>query len=172
MSLTFSFLLLQMTCERLHFSTRMDVCNGPQKLCANSILLLTSTVETPVPVLACPGEQNGLWSRVSPAPKTALRSPLGPTARHHAGPAAAVGKCGAGPSGGSAELTPRARARQRLAQPRRFLPAAILVAAPGLAAPLLLLLLEERRARPAVLGPAVPSGSPPLRPSPCPNGTA
>lgn len=50
-----------MTREGLHFSTPMDVYNGPQKLRANIILLLTSTVVTPVPVLACPGEQNGLW---------------------------------------------------------------------------------------------------------------
>lgn len=171
MSLIFSFLLLQMTCEGLPFSTPTDVCNGTQKLRASSILLLTSTVETPFPVPACPGERNGLWRRVSPAPKTGSRTHLELTAHHRAGPAAAVGTRG-GAERRLRRAHSRARARQRLAQPRRFLPAAILVAAPGLAAPLPLLLLEERRARPAVPGPAVPSGPPPLRPPSCPNGTA
>lgn len=119
-----------------------------------------------------------LARRALPAPKTALGTLLAPPGRHHVVPGRSRWN-----ARGGAERWPRAegrlrrahshaRARQRLAQPRRFLPAAILVAAPGLAAPLPLLLLEERRARLVVPSPAVPSGPPPLRPPPCPSATA
>lgn len=100
--------------------------------------------------------ETSLARRALPASNTALGTLLAPPGRSRWN------------ARGGAERWPRAegrlrrahshaRARQRLAQPRRFLPAAILVAAPGLAAPLPLLLLEERRARLVVPSPAVPA---------------